>query len=365
MKPIKAAILSSNSVHAPSYVDLLQKNPNFEWIAMSVSKEDLNRIHAGRVPEYVKIYETDEELLGAHPELDAVILAGSNDRTYKSFVTCAKYGIKNILTMKMPTFFMDEYDEMQRLARENGMNVQVELEMHFHQSVKKLKELCDSGVIGKLLSLRINNTTVCLPPKFMPWVTDPSMSYGKAIPLKEGETRGRGGAMTDHPHPFDLARYFSDSEFESVYADISPTIRPDLKVEDGVFVLGKMKNGVVVNIDPSYSRHENKLEPFHPFGPGWEGYPKRVEVDVVLNGDKGSIVADCFHLGVFYIGLPYNTYAFHYSEGISDYSILNEFADSIRTGRKACINLDSHRKTIEAMTACYESISLGKPVKLQ
>ena len=368
MKPVKIAILSSISVHAPNYVTSLPVHSCYDWVAMSATKDDMEKLYEGSVkpPEYVKIYETDEEMLKAHPEIEAVVLAGSNEQTYSEFVLCAKYGIKNILMMKIPTFFMDEYDEMQRLARENGMIVQIELEMRYKQVVRQLKELCDSGVIGKLLSIQINNTTVCLPPEFMPWVTDPKQSYGKKIPLRDGETRCRGGAMTDHPHPFDLARYFTDSEFESIYADVSPTIRPNLSVEDGVFVLGKMKNGVVVNIDPSYSRHENKLPPIHPVGPGWEGYPKRVEVDVVLTGEKGSIVADCFHLGVFYIGLPYNTYAFHYSAGIAHYyPSLDDFAESVRTGKKPRVNLDSHRNTIEAMVAGYESIRLGQPVKLQ
>ena len=374
MKQIKIAILSSISVHASLYTGAFQTYPLYDWVAMSVTKEDYDRLHVGWIPEHIKIYETDEEMLKAHPDLDAVVLAGSNSQTYSEFLLCAKYGIKNILLMKMPTFFMDEYEEIQRIARENDMIVQIELQMRYSKVVRKLKQICDSGVIGKLLSVQINNTTVHVPSKFMPWVTEPALTYGKEVPLKDGEARCRGGAMTDHPHGFDLARYFTDSEFDTVYADVSPTIRPDLKVEDGVFILGKMKNGVVVNIDPSYSRHEHKLLPIHPDTVGWEGYPKRVEVDIILNGDKGSIIADCFHLGVFYIGLPYNNYAFYYSEDNSNSypdidelpsSVISDFAGSVINHKQPLVTLDLHKNTIKAMNACYESISLGKPVKLQ
>ena len=367
MKPIKIAMLSSISVHAPNYPDLLPKHPMYDFVAMSIASEELPRRYGDTVfPPDIKFYETDEELLKAHPDLDAVVLAGANYQTYEEFKLCAKYGIKNILTMKVPTFSIEEYDEMQRLVRENDMIVQVELEMRFKNTVRQIKKLCDSGAIGKILSIQINNTTVCVLPVISPWVTDPKESYGKKVLLKDGEDVYRGGCLTDHPHAFDLARYFTDSDFESIYAEVSPSIRQSVPIEESVFVLGKMKNGVVVNIDPSYSRHENVNPPVVPEGLGFEGYPKRVEVDVIINGEKGSIVADCFHTGVFYVGKPYDTYAFYYASGNAHYTpSLDEFANAVNEHRQPLVNLDVHRNTIEAINACYESISLGKKVILQ
>ena len=32
-------------------------------------------------------------------------------------------------------------------------------------------------------------------------------------------------SMTDHPHIFDLIRYITGSEFESVYAEVAPNMR--------------------------------------------------------------------------------------------------------------------------------------------
>jgi len=366
MKPVKIAILSSVSVHAPNYVKLLPKHERYEWVAMSIDQAGFDRLYANEyIPETVKIYEDDEQMLKAHPEIEAVILCGSNEQTYPEFVLCAKYGIKNIMTMKVPTFFMDQYDEMLRLVRENNMVIQVELEMRYKHIIKRLKEIVDSGVIGNLLSMQINNTTVCVPPEIMPWVTSPRETYGKQIRLKEGDSRFRGGCLTDHPHAFDLARYFTESEFESVYAEVSPAIRKDATIEEGAFVLAKMKNGVVVNIDPSYSRHENAKTPVLPEQLGWEGYPKRVEVDIIMNGDKGSIIADCFHSGVFYLGKPYDTYAYFYAEGLAHYMpSLSEFADAIQGKGVTRVNLDFHRNTMEAVSASYESITTGKVIKL-
>lgn len=364
MKPIKIAMLSSVSVHANNYLDILPNHPMYDFVAMSLKSEERPRRYGNAVfPENVKVYETDEEVFKAHPDLDAVVLAGANHQSYEQFLLCVKYGIKNVLTMKVPTFSMEEYSEMQRLARKNGMVVQVELEMRYKNIVRRIKEVCDSGKIGKILSVQINNTTVCVLPVISPWVTDPEESYGEKVPLRDGVQCYRGGCLTDHPHAFDLARYFTGSDFESVYAEVSHGIRQGLSVEESVFVLGKMKNGVVINIDPSYSRHENEKPPALPECLGFEGYPKRVEVDVVINGEKGSIVADCFHTGVYYIGKPHHNYAFYYVSGIAHYTpSLDEFANAVNERRNPLVSLDVHRNTIEVVRACYESIYTGETI---
>ena len=362
-------MLSMTSVHAGNYIPFLPLHESYEWVAASI--EAKNRIPCymptiNSIPKYVKMYETEKELLDNHPDLDAVIIAGNNSQTYENFKLCAERGIKNILLMKVPSLDIEHYTDMQRIAKEKDIIVQIELEMRIDQNVRRLKEIVDSGAIGKLLSVEINNTTVIVLPQILPWVSVPELSYGKAVPLREGDSRFRGGCMTDHPHPFDMARFFCDSEFESVYADVSPNFRDaDYPIEEGVFVVGKMKNGVTVTIDPSYSRHENKNGPIEPENFGWEGYPKRVEVFVALHGEKGSVFCDCFHSGVYSTGLPYNTYAYHYTGATSHYTpTLDAFANSIYNHTQPQINLDSHENNMRVVNAAYESISKGVPVKL-
>ena len=126
-----------------------------------------------------------------------------------------------------------------------------------------------------------------------------------------------------------------------------------------------MKNGVTVTIDPSYSRHEHKSLPLAAGGPGWEGYPKRVEVNIILNGEKGSILGDCFHSGVYHTGLPYNTFAVQYLSGPNSYTtILNAFSDSVFNHTEPYTTLDSHKNNLLAVNACYESIYTGKKIRL-
>lgn len=359
MKPIKIAMLSLNHGHAVGYISKLRMHPDFEWVAVSVAPEDRARVFLDWVPSGVKIYETGQELLDAHPDVEAVIVASSNDLHFEQIQLCAERG-KHIFLMKIPTFNMDEYVEIQRLVKEKHLTLQIELELRFHSTVRRMKEIYDSGAIGKLVSMQLYNPTICIISS-LPWVASPEQSYGKRIALKEGESRFRGGALSDHPHLFDLARYFSDSEFDRVFAEVAPNLRQSMEVEDNITIIGRMKNGVIFSIDPSYSRHENPLK---LNGPGWEGYPKRVEVNLILNGEKGSILGDCFHSGIYHTGLPERHYAVRYTRLDKGSLMLSEFASSIRNKTLPTINIDMHRKTIEAMNACYDSVYSGHPVYL-
>ena len=364
MKKIKTALFSATSGHAVYYAGSLPHHEKYEWVAACVLPKDRGNRAFQAIPPDVKIYESERQLLEDFPDLDAVILAGSNDLTYGQFKLCAEYGIKNLIMMKVPSLCMEEYEEMQRIAKEKDITVQIELEMRVDQTVRRIKDLCNSGAVGNIQSIYITNTTVVVPPEIRPWITDPKQSYGRVHELKANDGRFRGGALTDHPHAFDLARFFADSEFESIYADVSENFRDGRIVEEGVFVVGKMKNGISVSIDPSYSRHENKLPPVTA-ATGWEGYPKRVEVNVIINGDKGSIIGDCFHSGVYHTGLPYNTFAVKYLVGHGHYqSMLDTFADAVENHKTPDVNLDSHENNMRLINACYDSIYTGKRIML-
>ena len=168
--------------------------------------------------------------------------------------------------------------------------------MHYNPVIARLKRLVSSGEIGKIRSFNATNITLS-PVWAFPWQGVPEKSYGKRVPLKQGDSRFRGGALCDHPHIFDMVRHITGSDFDMVYAEAAPNIRPDIEEEDMLSVIGKMKDGTVFSLDPSWSKMEERLK--IP-GPGWEVFPKRMEVNITLNGEKGTIMADCFGPNVYH-----------------------------------------------------------------
>ena len=358
MEKLKIAMMSMTHGHTRKYYQVLKENPKLEWIAVSTANEDVKRIFLNSV-EGIPCYDSDEEMLDAHPEIEAAVLASENSEHLRQMKLCAERGI-HILSMKIPTFDMDEYDEMIRLCEEHRVVCQIELELHYNPVVRRMRELVEAGKIGNLLSFKATNTTLS-PVWAFPWQGVPEKSYGKRVPLKEGDPRFRGGALCDHPHIFDMIRHVTGSEFESLYASAAPNIRPDIEEEDMLNVVGRMKNGVVFSLDPSWSNMEERLK---VPGPGWEVAPKRMEVNLILCGDKGTIMTDCFGPNTYHNGAPNDRYTVNYTYFDEWVGLIDEFVDNIRLDRLPKINLRWHRETVRVMNAVYDSIASGRVVRL-
>ena len=142
---------------------------------------------------------------------------------------------------------------------------------------------------------------------------------------------------------------------------LAPNIRPDIEEEDMLSVIGRMKDGTVFSLDPSWSKMEERLK---VPGPGWEVFPKRMEVNITLNGENGTVMADCFGPNVYHNGCPNDRYTVQYTYFDEWIGLIDEFVDNIRNNKTPLINLKWHKRTIEAMNAVYESIATGKAVKL-
>lgn len=359
MKPVKIAILSCNHGHSPGYYSL-KNDPMFDLVAVSVVPEAFADVRIENLKD-VPQYTSDEALFDAHPELEAVIVASDNASHFRQVCQAANRGL-HIFSMKVPTFDMEEYHEMIRLTEEAGVVCQVELEMRHHAPVYRVKEAIEAGQIGQLLSVNAVNYSHN-PVWWRPWQANPEASYGKRVPLRDKDDRFRGGALADHPHLFDIIRFLTDSEFSEVFADISPNIRPGVETEDMIRVIGRLQNGVIWSIDPSYANDEDHVTKM--IGMDWNKYPRCVEVFMTAVGTKGVIIADLYG----------KTYCFQRKSngkygvsGLGSSGLWNrrmeEFYHCIRDGAKPAVGLREHYNSIVAMNAAYDSIAAGEPIKL-
>lgn len=356
MKPIKIAILSCNHGHAKLYFGLAY-DPKFELVGVSIEPEYKGKISLDSIPNVPK-YDSDEELYNNHHDLEAVIIGSANIKHAEQTITAAKKGL-HIFSMKVPTFDMDEYDQMIEAVESAGVIAQVELEMREHAEIYRVKELISSGELGKVLSVTATNFSHN-PVSWRPWQADPEQSYGKRVPLGPEYNLFRGGALADHPHIFDMVRFVLDTDFESVYAEVAPNIR-DVETEDLIYVIGKLKNGAVFSLDPSYASTENKVSIME----NWERHPKPVEVTLTVHGEKGSIIADVYGKRAYHNGLPDGRYLVQYLEYKGSINkMMDQFYNCIRKGQKPVVGLREHRRTIEVINAAYESLNTRKPVKI-
>ena len=229
MKPVKIAMMALTHGHTRKYYQTLKENSKLDWVASCAADaraKEVYELYDTGVPCYLSAAEMFEK----HPDIEAVVIASANDQHLKEMKLCAERGV-HILSMKIPTFDPAEYDEMVEMVEKAGIVCQIELEMHYNPVVKRLYELVGSGKIGKILSVQATNITLS-PVWAFPWQGSPEASYGKRVPLAPGDKRFRGGALCDHPHIFDLIRWLTGSDYDTVFAQVAPNLRKELEVED-------------------------------------------------------------------------------------------------------------------------------------
>ena len=96
----------------------------------------------------IPCYASAEEMLSRHPEIEAVVIASPNDEHLEQMRLCAERGL-HILSMKIPTFDLDEYDAMIEAVDKAGVVCQVELELHYNPVVQRVFSLIESGRLGR------------------------------------------------------------------------------------------------------------------------------------------------------------------------------------------------------------------------
>lgn len=366
---VKIGIMGFSNGHCFFLFQALKNEPDAEIVAISFAPRE-RIIYEKRLGEEafygIDIFYSDEEMVDAHPEMEACICGGPNADHLREFRLCAERGI-HVISMKVPSYDMDEYDEMIRLAGENKIIVYIELEMRWKASIQRIREIIADGKLGEIQSFTAYNYSHN-PMWWNHWMDIPEQSYGKRIPIRKGGKIFRGGALADHPHIFDITRYIFGCDFDVVYAEAAPNMRDGAETEDLVYVIGRLQNGVVVSLDPSYANREP--EQARIVGAYNSKYPRCVQVEMQVNGSKGTVFADCY--GADYVeSMEPGTQ--RYSVNTRDVALddqrrifIREFISDIRNGsNSSAVSFKDHKKTIMVMNAAYDSMYSGQPVKVR
>jgi len=287
MKPLDFVINSSANPHVAiiHYPEILASN-YINLIAIADDNE--TRLKAAEdffgSKRKLKFYSDYREMYQKHPEAEAVMIGSDNCHHLQHTLEAIGMG-KHVLSMKNLSMNENECREMIASAERAGVILQVELILHFEPRFRNLLKRVREGQLGKILAFYITNISHC-PINYYPNWGKPELVYGKRMSIRPGANVYRGGALTDHPHPFDLARKFSGSEFKSIYAMNAPNIRNHIEVEDHAAINAEMRNGIKVFINPSYSNLEEKS---HVRGFIW---PKSLDCLLKIYGEKGMLISD-------------------------------------------------------------------------
>lgn len=168
--------------------------------------------------------------------VDAVVVVAPTVYHREIVVAAAKAG-KHVLCEKPMAMDENECDDMIRACEENKVKLQLAFMRRFDESFVDAKKVVESGEIGDVVMVRSNTRGPSVPQK---WMYDIDKSNG---PLAEVCS-----------HDIDSVRWFTGSEFKSLYAIggnyRSPEALPDYPdFYDNVVMVGSFANGMQCSID--------------------------------------------------------------------------------------------------------------------
>ncbi|NBO27606.1 MAG: gfo/Idh/MocA family oxidoreductase, partial [Actinobacteria bacterium] len=140
-----------------------------------------------------KVFRDWRELVWS-PLVDVVIVATLHDSLAKITCTAVEAG-KHVLVEKPAARNVAELDQVKEAAAKHGVKVHVGFNHRYHRSLRKAKELVDSGSLGELMFVRARYGHGARIGYDREWRADPAKSGG-------GELIDQG------PHLIDLARWF-------------------------------------------------------------------------------------------------------------------------------------------------------------
>jgi len=285
------------------------------------------------------------DVMMQNEKIDVVVVLTPSGLHAENVVNLSKYG-KDIMVEKPMALTLDSADEMISACDKNNCKLFVIKQNRFNVPVVKLKEALDSDRFGKL----VLGTVRVRWARHQPY-------YDQA------EWRGTwamdGGVLTNQAsHHVDMLEWMM-GDVVSVFAK-SITALADIEAEDTAIVTLKFKNGALGIIEATTAAR-----------------PTNLEGSISILGEKGTVVVggvavNKMQTWVFenkiegddeilekYSVNPPNVYGFGHQ------AYYEHVVGCIKEGNQNLVDGLQGRKSIELISAIYESIETGKEVFLR
>lgn len=331
---------------AKRHSDLLGNNviPGARLAAVCDIREDRARAIGERfgVPYYS---DADRMMEEQHAAIGAVSILTPSGMHAEHLLQLARYG-KHIIVEKPMALTLGDADMMIRACDRNGIRLFVVKQNRFNVPVRKLREALDEGRFGKLV-LGTVRVRWCRTQEY----------------YDQDDWRGTwaydGGVLTNQAsHHVDLLEWMMGN-VESVFAR-STTALTDIEVEDTAIVTLKFASGALGVIEATTAAR-----------------PRDLEGSISILGEHGTVEIGGFAVNRMktwefsddrpedgdvrdrYSVNPPDVY------GFGHHAYYEHVVDCITNGSEQLVDGLEGRKSLELISAIYESIETGREVFLR
>lgn len=333
MSKVRVGIIGAGRI-GKIHADNLLRMAEAEIVAISdlYANEELKAWASARG---IAMVTTDSSELIGHPDIDAIFICSSTDTHVPLIIQAAEAG-KHVFCEKPVSMDVSKTKEALEAVDKAGVKLQIGFNRRFDHNFKRLRELVAQDRVGEPHLVKITSRDP----------NPPSPEYIKVS----------GGIFMDMAiHDFDMARFISGSEVETVYTQGAVLIDPvigELGDYDTAVTTLTFTSGALAIIDNSRRAvygYDQRVEVFGSRGAASaeNDYPNTVTIS-----DEAGVVRD----------KPLHFFLERYNEAYVEETRM--FIDSVLHNRPLPVEgFDGLQAELIALAA-KQSAKLGRPVKL-
>jgi predicted dehydrogenase len=238
---------------------------------------------------------------------------------------------KHVLVEKPAARSARELEPIMAAARKKGVKVHVGFNHRYHRSLRKAKEIFDSGVLGELMFIRARYGHGGRVGSDKEWRAKPELSGG-------GELIDQG------PHLIDLSRWFL-GEFTETQG-FAHTYYWDMPVDDNGFMLLKTEKKQTAFLHVSCTEWKNLFS--------MEIYGRNGKLDLSGLGGSYGLEKLTWYNMLPEMGPPQTT-SWEYPMGDDSWAVeMAEFYEDIRLNRAPAAGLDDAYAALKIIEKIYK-----------
>ena len=276
-----------------------------------------------------KVFRDWRELMWL-PEVDVVVISTLHDSLAAITLAAIEAG-KHILVEKPAARSASELEPVMTAAGKKGVKVHVGFNHRYHRSLRKAKEIFDSGALGELMFIRAR------------YGHGGRIGYDKEWRAKP-ELSGGGELIDQGPHLIDLSRWFL-GDFSEVQG-FAHTYFWDMPVDDNGFMLLKTEKKQTAFLHASCTEWKNLFS--------MEIYGRDGKLDLSGLGGSYGLEKLTWYKMLPEMGPPETT-SWEYPMSDDSWAVeMAEFYDDIRLNRAPAAGLGDAYAALKIIDKIYK-----------
>lgn len=289
---------------------------------------DAGRAHNLALGTGAQVFLDWRDLVGS-ALVDVVIIATLHDSLAEITISAAQAG-KHVLVEKPAARNVAELISVMAAVKHRGIKVHVGFNHRYHRSLRKAKEIVNSGALGELMFVRARYGHGARVGYDKEWRSNPTLSGG-------GELIDQG------PHLIDLSRWFL-GDFVEVQG-FAHTYFWDMPVDDNGFMLLKTANKQAAFLHVSCTEWKNLFS--------MEIYGKNGKLDLSGLGGSYGLEKITWYEMLPEMGPPETT-SWEYPMSDDSWAVeIAEFFDDIRLNREPTASLADASAALDIVEQIY------------